>query len=195
MFGCVGILTQSTGEGVSKAYSATLSVLEKRDCSVYFLKGTPESLVPKKYFLSEISEFTENCDLVISLGGDGTLLHAVGLLYPKYVAIMGINLGRLGFLTDLQPERINSELDAILGGAFQTEKRIVLGYEVYRGDDKLVEGNAINDVVIHKWNIAKLITLSTYVNKKFLHSQRSDGILVATPTGSTAYALSGAVQF
>ena len=104
---------------------------------------------------------------------------------------MGINLGRLGFLTDLQPERVTTELDAILGGAFQTEKRSVLGYEVYRGDSKIVEGNAVNDVVIHKWNIAKLITLSTYVNKKFLHSQRSDGILVATPTGSTAYALSG----
>ena len=191
MFECVGILTQSTGDGVSRAFQATLSVLEKRECTVYFLKDTPRPVVPEKYSLLEISEFADNCDLVISVGGDGTLLHTAGLLYPKDVALMGINLGRLGFLTDLQPERVTTELDAILGGAFQTEKRSVLGYEVYRGDSKIVEGNAVNDVVIHKWNIAKLITLSTYVNKKFLHSQRSDGILVATPTGSTAYALSG----
>ena len=113
---------KSTGDGVSRAFRATLSVLEKRECTVYFLKDTPRPVVPEKYSLLEISEFADNCDLVISVGGDGTLLHTAGLLYPKDVALMGINLGRLGFLTDLQPERVTTELDAILGGAFQTEK-------------------------------------------------------------------------
>ena len=191
MFEHVGILTKSEGEAVAKAFRATTSVLEKRGCKVYLLHDTPKELIPETCTFLEASEFADNCDLVISVGGDGTLLHTAGLLYPQDVALMGINLGRLGFLTDLQPDRVTAELDAILGGAFQTEKRSVLGYEVYRGDKKIAQGNAVNDVVIHKWNIAKLITLSTYVDKKFLHSQRSDGILVATPTGSTAYALSG----
>ena len=191
MFKHVGILTKSAGPAVAEAFRATVKALKDRKCSIYLLKDTPNELIPKGCVFLNPSEFADNCDLVISVGGDGTLLHSAGLIYPKDVALMGINLGRLGFLTALQPERILTELGSILGGAFQTEKRSVLAYEVHRQAEIIGDGNAINDVVILKWNIAKLITLSTYVDGKFLHSQRSDGILVASPTGSTAYALSG----
>ena len=104
---------------------------------------------------------------------------------------MGINLGRLGFLTDIPPEKITGELSQILGGTFIEEERTVLECEIFRNDKSIMKGNALNDVVIQKWNSPRLITLNTYVNNKFLHSQRSDGLIIATPTGSTAYALSG----
>ena len=191
MFKRVGILTKNDDPSVSQTFKATVKAVRNRGCKVFLLKEALQNVDSDGCIVLEPEELGENCDLIISVGGDGTLLRSAGLVYPKDIALMGINLGRLGFLTDLQPDRIETELDAILGGAFQTEKRGVLAYEVIRKGEKVASGNAINDVVVHKWNTAKLVTLSTYVDGKFLHSQRSDGILVATPTGSTAYALSG----
>ncbi len=132
----------------------------------------------------------DDCDLVIAVGGDGTLLRAAHLLSSYDVRLLGVNMGHLGFLADIPPEEAEERLSAILRGRFVEEKRLILRGTVTRGG-VLVEGrDAINDVVIHKWGTARLITLDTYVDGDFVHSQRSDGIIVSTPTGSTAYALS-----
>jgi NAD+ kinase len=133
----------------------------------------------------------QNCDLIISIGGDGTLLHAAHMIADYKVRLLGINVGHVGFLTDLSPQEFTECLDAILAGHYLEENRMVLTSQVLREGTIIHQNDALNDVVIQKWNIARLITLDTYINDTFVHSQRSDGVIVSTPTGSTAYALSG----
>jgi NAD+ kinase len=129
----------------------------------------------------------EQCDLAIVVGGDGTLLGAARALASHGVPLVGINLGRLGFLTDVSPDAIEACLDSILNGEFAAEERFLLSARVNGGDTF----QALNDVVIHKWNTARMIELETYIDGVFVNRQRSDGVIVSTPTGSTAYALSG----
>jgi NAD+ kinase len=131
-----------------------------------------------------------DCDLVIAVGGDGTLLRAAHLIASYDVPLLGVNVGHLGFLADIPPEEVEERLSAILSGDFVEEQRLILRSTILRAGRPVGSWDAVNDVVIHKWGIARLITLDTYVDDHFVHSQRSDGIIVATPTGSTAYALS-----
>jgi NAD+ kinase len=143
------------------------------------------------------------CDLVVVVGGDGTLLGAARTLAGFGVPLVGINLGRLGFLADVSPDQIEGCLDRILDGAYFEEARWMLSARVEpepldaptappgtatMQDTPLL---ALNDVVIHKWNTARMIEFETYIDGVFVNAQRSDGIIIATPTGSTAYALSG----
>jgi NAD+ kinase len=129
----------------------------------------------------------ERCDLAIVVGGDGTLLHAARALAPSGVPLVGINLGRLGFLVDVSPDEIETCLEHILAGEHDAEERFLLAARTDGGPDH----PALNDVVIHKWNTPRMIEYETYIDGVFVNVQRSDGIIVSTPTGSTAYALSG----
>lgn len=130
-------------------------------------------------------------DLVITIGGDGTLLRAAHRLSDLGARLLGINLGQLGFLTDISPIEFKERLTEILQGDYIEEKRRILNCEVIRDQRKMAKHDAINDVVLHQWNTARLIRLDTYIDGNFVNSQRSDGMIVSTPTGSTAYALSG----
>ncbi|MGB1883666.1 MAG: NAD(+) kinase [Gammaproteobacteria bacterium] len=191
MFRRVGIVSKPLDPAVEKTLNRVIATLNRLDRAV-IVDETSAELRPEGSFTVEpAEELSQACDLVISIGGDGTLLQSAGLIYPSEVAIMGINLGRLGFLTDIRPDAVESEIEAVLNGDFISEERTVLGCQLYRDDGIIAAADGLNDVVIQKWNTARLITLDTYVDDKFLHSQRSDGMIVATPTGSTAYALSG----
>jgi len=131
------------------------------------------------------------CDLVIVVGGDGTLLKAARLLVDMDVRILGINLGRLGFLTDVSRHEMEARLDEIFAGRFQEESRFLLRAVVVRNGEETMHGDALNDVVLQKWNVARLIQFDTHIDGLFVTTQRADGLIVSTPTGSTAYALSG----
>lgn len=133
------------------------------------------------------TEMGQHCDLVITVGGDGTLLGAARALASSGVPLLGINLGRLGFLADVSSDAIETGLAAILDGDFDAEERFLLAARVNENPPVL----ALNDVVIHKWNTARMIELETRIDGVFVNLQRGDGIIVSTPTGSTAYALSG----
>jgi NAD+ kinase len=135
-----------------------------------------------------IDSIGERCDLVLVVGGDGTFLHAARVLAEHEVALVGINLGRLGFLVDILPDEIEARLEQILGGAYEADTRILLDA---RMGEQAAPKRALNDVVIHKWNSVRMIEFETYIDGQFINAQRSDGMIVATPTGSTAYALSG----
>jgi len=125
------------------------------------------------------------------VGGDGTLLNAARSLAEPGVAVLGVNLGRLGFLVDVSPEEMTQQLDQILAGKFIEEERTLLHASVVRDGQLLTESAALNDVIVHKRDIARMIELDTFIDGHFLNTNRSDGLIVATPTGSTAYALSG----
>jgi NAD+ kinase len=129
-------------------------------------------------------------DLAIVVGGDGTLLNVARDLAPHHVPVLGVNLGRLGFLADIQAEHMITEISKILDGDFQTESRLLLHAEVMRKGRIVHDAVAFNDVIVSKGEIARMIEFETYLDGEFVTSTRGDGIIVASPTGSTAYALS-----
>ena len=131
------------------------------------------------------------CDLAIVVGGDGTLLNAARALAQYGIPLAGVNLGRLGFLADISPEGMIERMEEILHGHYLLEERCLISSTIERNGQKISTSSAFNDAVVHKWNMARMIEFETYINGQFVHSQRSDGMIVATPTGSTAYALSG----
>lgn len=131
------------------------------------------------------------CDLAIIVGGDGTLLNAARSLADDGVPLLGINRGRLGFLVDVSPARMLADLERIFDGEYQIDDRILLHAHVERDGACISRSDALNDVVVHKWDIGRMIRLDTYIDGRFVNTLRSDGLIVATTTGSTAYALSG----
>lgn len=136
-------------------------------------------------------EIASSCDLVMVVGGDGTLLRAARNFANHDIPLLGINLGRLGFLADVSPIDMLDTLEQILSGDYDEEQRFMLRMDMGPPNKPTTPSVALNDVVIHKWNIARMIEYETYVDGRLVNTQRSDGLIVATPTGSTAYALSG----
>jgi len=135
----------------------------------------------------DLVELCRSADLALVVGGDGTLLRVARNLVDLELPLAGINLGRLGFLVDISPDGMLQCLSNLLAGNYLEERRMLLAARIDDGEPIL----ALNDVVLHKWNIARMIEFETWVDDRLLDSQRSDGIIVSTPTGSTAYALSG----
>lgn len=127
-------------------------------------------------------------DLIIVIGGDGSLLSAANLAIQKKVPVIGINRGRLGFLTDISPTKLDEELGAVLEGHYQEECRFLLNLRL--NPKKRVVGTALNDIVLNRGNETHLIAFDVYVDGQFVSHYRADGLIIATPTGSTAYALS-----
>jgi NAD+ kinase len=148
------------------------------------LPDTPVSVVDRATLAGQ-------CDLAIVVGGDGTLLNAARSLASSGISVLGVNLGRLGFLVDVLPEDMLPLLEEILAGNYMVEERALLHAMVARNGETLSETTALNDVIVHKKDIARLIELDTWIDGYFLSANRADGLIVATPTGSTAYALSG----
>lgn len=134
-----------------------------------------------------------HCDLVIVVGGDGTLLDACRTVADHGTPLLGVNLGRLGFLVDVSPDNIRAALDNVLAGRFIQEPRLRLAARIIRADgtddDEIF--HALNECVIRNQEFARVIDFDTYTQDDFISHHRADGIAVATPTGSTAYALSG----
>ena len=129
-------------------------------------------------------------DLAIVLGGDGTMLNIARRLAPFDVPLVGINQGRLGFLTDLSIETMLETLSSIFEGNYVTERRMLLSAEVIRGKDSLFGALAFNDVAVNRGNGRGMIEFEVHIDGEYVYSLRADGLIVATPTGSTAYALS-----
>jgi len=135
-------------------------------------------------------ELGQQCQLVIVIGGDGTLLSAARSLADFNTPILGVNLGRLGFLVDVSPADMLDVIDQVLAGHFNDERRFLLEAKVIRDGEELSNSSAFNDIVVHVRDVARMIDFSTYIDDVFVNEQRADGLVVSTPTGSTAYALS-----
>lgn len=133
----------------------------------------------------------EISDLIIVVGGDGSLLAAARTLARYDVPVLGVNRGRLGFLTDVSPDEIELRVGEVLDGQFRIEKRFLLDAVVKRNGEPVGAGDALNDVVVNSGTSAKMIEFELYIEGEFVYRQRSDGLIVSTPTGSTAYSLSG----
>jgi NAD+ kinase len=136
------------------------------------------------------SEIAAEVDLIIAIGGDGTMLHAAGVAAGSDIPLLGINRGRLGFLADVMPVDMLPKLDQILSGDFIREKRLMLKARLEENNGNCREGLALNDIVIQRWETGRMVDFETRVDGCYINTHSGDGLIVATPTGSTAYALS-----
>ena len=135
-------------------------------------------------------DWASRADVMIVLGGDGTLIHAARLLRGTPVPILGVNLGSLGFLTEVPQPELIPMLDSVLDGTAQIDSRMKLSCRLFRDGRVLVEDEVLNDVVINKGALARIADHETFIDGKFVTTYKSDGVIVSTPTGSTAYSLS-----
>ena len=135
-------------------------------------------------------EIPEDTSCMIVLGGDGTMLQAAWDTKKSHIPLIGVNLGTLGYMTEIEPAGLETALDKLIAGEYETESRMMLNGHVYRGGQEICEEWVLNDVVISRSGSLQIIKLNIYVNGQFLNDYNADGIIVTTPTGSTGYNLS-----
>lgn len=186
----IGLFGKYGSKNVGGVIERLCSQLRGRDLAVLLEDSTADFMDKPCADSRPLASIGTEIDLAVVVGGDGTMLHVARSLAQFAVPMIGVNLGRLGFLTDIPTEHIDQELSRILDGDFISEERILLEAEVVRDGEVLHSANAFNDVVLNKGQLARLIEFETWVNGEYVNSTRADGIIVATPTGSTAYALS-----
>lgn len=190
-FQTIGVISKPGDPTVAETLTVLCSDLLQRGRDILLDESAANCFSHPPAPVADRSTLAERCDLAIVVGGDGTLLNAARSLVDNDVAVLGVNLGRLGFLTDVSPGEMPERLGEILAGQFEEEHRTLLHAAILRNGELLSESDALNDVVIHKWDIARMIELDTRIDGRFLNALRADGLIVSTPTGSTAYALSG----
>ena len=186
LFHTIGLIGKHEASTHADTLARLSSFLLERGHRVLLDSSTAAKPTDQTLETATLDELGKQCDLVIVIGGDGTLLHTARALADHDVPLLGINLGRLGFLVDISPDDMLATVARIFSGEYEEEHRFLL-----RVDIDGQHSSALNDVVIHKWNIARMIEFETYVDGSFVGAQRSDGLIISTPTGSTAYALSG----
>jgi len=189
-FKTIGLVGKQDGSSVVEAIVKLDDHLTNKGLHVLLDKDNAAMMSEHNMEMASIHELGARCDLVITVGGDGTLLNAARSLADSRTPLVGVNLGHLGFLTDISPVLMLECIDEILAGKHQEEDRSLLSCHVTRNDETINESIALNDVVVHKWNVSRMVVLEMYIDDKFVSQNRSDGLIISTPTGSTAYALS-----
>jgi len=187
----VGIISKHGEPRVIDAVNSVCEIMENLNREIFFDKSSADIMENPQYEVLTRSELGQQVDLAIVVGGDGTLLNAARSLAQFDVPLLGINLGRLGFLTDISPIDMDHKLREIFDGKYKEEPRGLLHTTILRQGELISESSAFNDVVVHKWNGARMLEYETYIDGQFINTTRSDGLIVSTPTGSTGYALSG----
>ncbi len=153
-------------------------------------EGTAAAVGANGFGVASYERIGKEADLAVVLGGDGTMLNTARRLAAVEVPMVGVNQGRLGFLTDIARDTMREGMAAIMAGQYQREQRFLLDAEVLRGGERVFQTVALNDVVANKGDIGRMIELEIKVDGELIHVLRADGLIVSTPTGSTAYAMS-----
>jgi NAD+ kinase len=186
----IAIVGKPEGELPTEPLKELYALLIARGMTVRTDARTGEAFGAKANEIFKPAEVIPGADLAIAVGGDGTLLGVARIAATHSVPLVGINLGTLGFLTDVPKDELTELITAILDGRYTEEKRLMLDAEVKRNDEIVFEAVALNDVVISRGAMGTMIEFAVAVDGEFIYSLRADGLIIATPTGSTAYALS-----
>ncbi len=189
-FNTIAVVGKHPAAGIVESLSDLAAFLTGRGHKVVFEAETAQHVALKGYDSVTPLQIGEHADLAIVVGGDGTMLGIARQLAPYGVPLIGINQGRLGFMTDIPVERMLPLLGEMLAGKVESEQRTLLEGSVLRAGQVIFEGLAFNDVVVARGAGSGMVELQVEVNGHFMYNQRSDGLIVATPTGSTAYSLS-----
>ncbi|HEX9391615.1 MAG TPA: NAD(+) kinase [Usitatibacteraceae bacterium] len=189
-FQIVAIIGRPNGVALAEPVRALHRLLLARGVRVHtdprvaeLLERTPDQVLPMEALIA-------SADLAIAVGGDGTLLGVARIAAAAKVPIVGVNLGTLGFLTDIPKDEMETLVSALLDGRYTEEARLMLDGEVRRGAETIFKSVAFNDVVVSRGAMGTMIEFAVEVDGEFIYSLRADGLIIATPTGSTAYALS-----
>jgi NAD+ kinase len=193
-FNNIGLVGRSGNAPVVDTLRRLLDFLRGKDLTVFVDDLTAELVSGHGQKQCKRAELSKFCDLVIVVGGDGSMLNVAKFVASDQVPVIGINRGRLGFLTDILPDELEEGISAVLDGSYSVDSRFLLDVVVRLNSSKNSEdyhlGSALNDVVLHPGKAAQMIKFELFVDGIFVYSLNSDGLIVATPTGSTAYALS-----
>lgn len=187
----IGLVGRNRRAGLASVMRQLLALLDARDLEVVLEDRLSNVIADHGRAVATCEEIGREADLVIVLGGDGSLLSAARTLAQFDAPVVGVNRGRLGFLTDISPDELGEQIPAVLDGQYKAEERFLLDAEVRRKGEVLGSADAFNDVVVNSGTTARMIELELYIDDTFVYRQRADGLIVSTPTGSTAYSLSG----
>lgn len=191
IFNTIGLIGKSHHHETNETIAHLIEFLTTQGYAVLVEENSAKDLALEADKLASLPDIGNRCDLAIVVGGDGYMLGAARVLAGFNIAVVGINRGNLGFLTDIDPDQINVTLQPILSGNYITENRFLLEMKIMRDGEVISTNNAMNEVVLHAAKVANMIEFELYIDGLFVYHQRSDGLIMATPTGSTAYSLSG----
>jgi len=189
-FSRVALVGKFQADGIEERLKDLAKLVSDLGCEVFIEAATADHLQLKGFPTKVADDFAGVIDLVVVLGGDGTMLGIGRQLAGMNVPLVGINMGRLGYMTDIPIQSVQSILPKIIAGEYEADTRTLLDAVVLRNGIELNRALALNDVVVNRSGISGMVELAVNVNGSFMYNQRSDGLIVSTPTGSTAYALS-----
>jgi NAD+ kinase len=189
-FSRVALVGKYQADGMQERLKDLATLLAEQGCEVFVESATASHLGLAAYPVKKVEEFSGSIDLAVVLGGDGTMLGIGRQLAGSNVPLVGINMGRLGYMTDIPIQNVQTVLPQILAGEYEADSRTLLDAVVMRNGKQINQALALNDVVVNRSGISGMVELAVRVNGSFMYNQRSDGLIVSTPTGSTAYALS-----
>lgn len=189
-FHTVALIGKYQSQEIAESLLSLASFLSQRGVEVLVEEGTAAAVGANGYSVASYQSIGVRAELAVILGGDGTMLNAARQLAEFDVPLVGINQGRLGFMTDIALGTMIENIAAMLEGKFSREQRFLLNAEVLRDGEVAFQMLALNDVVVNKGEIGRMIELEVKVDGELIHVLRADGLIVSTPTGSTAYALS-----
>ena len=184
----IGVFCKPKAPSATDILGRLIPWLRKQNYHIFLDTGTAAIINETSSY--EKREISQQADLLIVLGGDGTLLSVARAAHPHNIPILAVNLGSLGFLAEISIDELYPTLENILAGKFEIENRMLLNACIWRNGEKVEDHNVLNDVVINKGAVARVINLQVLVNGQYMTSYRADGLIIATPTGSTAYSLS-----
>ncbi len=189
-FKTVAVVGKSDAASLPDMLDQLSALLRARGITILMDAATAGASRAKPDATAELPALAAKADLAVVVGGDGTLIASARQMAENGVPLVGVNLGRLGFLTDIPADGLVPAMEAILAGEFTPEQRLLLSGSVRRGSRTMISALAMNDVVVSRGSVGSMIEFAVTVDGEFIYSLRADGVIVATPTGSTAYALS-----
>ena len=189
-FSRVALVGKYQADGIEEHLKDLAKLLKDLGCTVFVEAATAKHIGLKDFPTETAENFAGAIDLVVVLGGDGTMLGIGRQLAGSNVPLVGINMGRLGYMTDIPIQSVQTTLPKIIEGEYEADTRTLLDAVVLRDGKEINRALALNDVVVNRSGISGMVELAVHVNGSFMYNQRSDGLIVSTPTGSTAYALS-----
>ena len=189
-FRTIALIGKYQSHEVAESLRQLAAFLAGRGIEVLIEANTAESVGANGHTVASYVEIGKRADLAVVVGGDGSMLNAARLLAQDAVPLVGINQGRLGFMTDISSEAMIEGMTEVLDGRYEREERILLEAEVRRDGESIFSTLAFNDIVANKGDICRMIELEIKVDGELIHVLRADGLIISTPTGSTAYALS-----
>ncbi len=186
----VALVGKFHADGIEEHLKDLAKLVAGLGCEIFIESETATHLGLSGYPIKTPQDFAGAIDLVVVLGGDGTMLGIARQLAGSNVPLVGINMGRLGYMTDIPFQSVKDTLPKIIAGEYEADTRTLLEGVVLRDKQEINRALALNDVVVNRSGISGMVELAVHVNGSFMYIQRSDGLIISTPTGSTAYALS-----